>query len=318
MNKDRKMLTNVLNSDGMYSIFSYSVLPAILFGVLSFFCVEDMKLVYALIITFCTYLACIVFYLPKLIKNIKAYQLERKIYEQGKNLTIIEKSFSINDLRKPGLTLTNEAMYLYSFKVIYIDTDGSQKEMYSEPYGIREINYALNFFSTQAEINQILSKLQFELKEFEGKKQLYISTTKENIKEFKNLKSQYENRKNSFARERKLSINNDMNNYIVENLNTFFEKQNIKIELNQNLNIENATCFELYTGCNYNLKDEYSKEELVNSIKDEEDGPSVMDNFLETMSLDVRKDLEVAIYISNYSELFKTYGLTFNVYCKID
>lgn len=318
MDKNRKMLTSIFNSEGMYSIFFYSILPAILFGVSSFFIVENMKLLSALIIAFCTYLVCIVFYLPTLIKNIKTYQLEKKIYEQGKNLTIIDKSFSINDLRKTGLPSYGEAMYLYSFKVTYIDTDGIQKEMYSEPYGIKEINYVLNFFSTQAEIDQVLSKLQFELKEFEGKKQLYISTTKENIEEFKSLQNQYRNRESSFIPERKLSMNSDINNYIVGSLNTFFEKKNIKITLNQNLNIENAVCFELYTGYNYNLRDKYSNEKLVNSIEDETDDQSMIKYLFETMSNDVRKDLDVAIYISNYSKLFKTYGLTFNVYCKID
>lgn len=245
-------------------------------------------------------------------------KIDKKIYKKGSNLKILEVTFPFEKLIQFCMIEFNEAMYLYTFKVIYEDSNGDEHEIYSQPYAMPELNYILNFFSSQGEVEQVLRMLKFEVKEYEGQIRVYISATKENIKKFKEYRNTYEERKRNLIIENKVSTNEELNNYIIDYLNSFFEKKNIKISLNQNDFVENKVKYELFTGYNYNLREMYSTEDIKKSIGNNEFGASHMLYLLDRLSIDVKENKEIAIHISNYSEECKMEGMTINVYCQIN
>lgn len=318
MNKNRKMLNKLRSLEGIYVVFLYSAIPPIIIGIWCWLN-KATELNYIVnIMMVCAYFISLMLFIPHLKDCIKSYYFEKRVYKYGTELKILNVSFSVNDLIKPCSNALDIVAYMYSFKIIYIDLDGMQKEMYSEPCGISELNYVLNFFSTQDEINQTLNALQFELKEYKGQKQVYISTTKENIMKFKSTRNKYENQRENLIKVEQICENDAINNYIIENLNILFEGSNVKISLNQNLHIEDKAKHEMITGYNYNLKETYPLEFIINSLRNDEYGESQISNLAGSMAIDIKEDCEVAIYVSNYSERFKTDVLTFKVYYKID
>lgn len=254
----------------------------------------------------------------------------KEIYKKGKNLKVLNISLpsngmtqlcftDVDDETMYGMTsYLREIIYLYSFRIEYEDVMGNKNEIYSEPYSMPVLNSVLNYFSSRGEIEQVLRSLQFEVKEYEGQVKAYVSVTKEKIKEFKKTRDLYKEKKRNLIVERKISMNEEVNNYIVKTLNSFFEKRNIKITLNQNAFIENKARYELLTGYNYNMKDLYSTQEIIQSIEKNEYSQSQLLLLFKMMSIDVMENKEITIYISNYSQMNKMEGLVIEVYCKID
>jgi len=245
-------------------------------------------------------------------------KLDKKIYKKGKDLKVLSVSLPNNGITQLCIADFLEAVYLYTFKVEYEDEMGNIKEIYSEPYMMPKLNNALNFFSSQWEIDQVLNELQFEVKSYEGQVKAYISTTKENIKKYKKARDMYIDRKRNLITKSEISMNEELNDYILRYLNSFFEKSNVKITLNQNDFVENKVRYEMATGYNYNLKELYSVNEIINSISNDEFCESQLSVLYRNLAIDVREDKEITIHISNYSKDYNMEGLTIVVYCQID
>lgn len=244
-------------------------------------------------------------------KSTKIYNQQRKIYKHGVNLKIKKVSYDA----KNSIEYFNiyNYKYYYAFKITYIDMLGNIKEFISVPYEISSLKNIFGITSTKDDFNQLLNDLQFELKEYNGEKELFIFVSNEVIKKWETIKSNIEFKTTCIPPAKEIDIyeNNVVNNYLINSLNNFLESKNIKLKLNQELKITEKEAFEIIIGnLDFNNRDKYFDENIIKMLNRAND----IEILAEIIANKTNKDCEIAIYISNYSELNKQYMLTLKIY----
>lgn len=241
-------------------------------------------------------------------KDTSKYGKIKKAEKYGKDLEILQVEYD-----HYVVNLINPKCGKHVFEVKYINNKGEHSEFITEEYEIPVLDKVLNWKNIESSINNVLSKLQFELKEYKNNKYLLVYADEKTIAEFKKAEHYRTKQDVNIPAIREIYNNQEVMDYLVNKLNNWLKKERLVVKLNQDISIEGKTSFDfMLSDLDYEKKEEYSTKSIINFLE-HDDSIECLASLLNEKYHDA-DETTISIYVSNYSKEWEYYSMTIEVY----